>query len=349
MAGNGMLEAVKIDGRKLFVKTGGNHGKFVKAGGNHGKKQLEKTCGEKIVENHMLLGRGEREMYSIHKNPIGIYEKALPKAFTWEEKFRAAKRAGFDYMELSVDESDERLARLDWSDEEIETLRTVMRFTGISFPTMCLSGHRKYPFGSKDPAVRKRAMEIMEKAIRLSVKLGIRCIQLAAYDVYYEESDEETKAFFLAGMREAVAMASRAGVILALEIMDTKFVGTIVRALHYLREIPSPYFKIYPDMGNLSNFSNDVTAEFEIGLAETVAIHVKETKPGVFKEVPFGEGEVKFAEIFAKLKELNYQGMFLVEMWADNHACQTVEEAAAVIGSAYRFVTGKMKEAGMEV
>ncbi|MCX4327175.1 MAG: L-ribulose-5-phosphate 3-epimerase [Lachnospiraceae bacterium] len=288
-------------------------------------------------------------MYNIHKNPIGIYEKALPNSFTWEEKFRAAKKAGFDYMELSIDESDERLARLDWTDEDIETLRSVMRFTGISFPTMCLSGHRKYPFGSKDPATRKKAMEIMEKAINLSVKLGIRCIQLATYDVYYEDSDEETKKLFLEGMKEAVAMASRAGVILATEIMDTQFVGTIVRALHYLKEIPSPYFKIYPDMGNLSNFSNDVTGEFEIGIPETVAIHVKETKPGVFKEVPFGEGEVKFTEIFTKLKDLNYQGMFLIEMWADNSSSQSVEQATEKISDAYKFVTKKMQEAGMEV
>lgn len=288
-------------------------------------------------------------MYSIHKNPIGIYEKALPNSFTWEEKFRAAKKAGFDYMELSVDESEERLLRLDWTDEEIEGLRSVMRDTGMWFPTMCLSGHRKYPFGSKDPKIRAMAMEIMEKAICLSVKLGIRCIQLATYDVYYEDSDDETKEYFLQGMRDAVAMASRAGVVLAMEIMDTEFVGTIVRAMHYLKEIPSPYFKIYPDMGNLSNFSNDVTGEFELGLSETVAIHVKETKPGVFKEVPFGEGQVRFTEIFKKLKALNYQGMFLVEMWADNSACQSEEQAVEKIAHAYRFVTGKMQEAGMEV
>lgn len=288
-------------------------------------------------------------MYSIHKNPIGIYEKALPNSFTWEEKFKAAKKAGFDYMELSVDESDERLARLDWTDDEIETLRSVMRFTGMSFPTMCLSGHRKYPFGSKDPKIRAKAMEIMEKAIHLSVKLGIRCIQLASYDVYYEDSDEETKRLFLEGMKEAVAMASRAGVILAMEIMDTEFVGTIVRAIHYLKEIPSPYFKIYPDMGNLSNFSKDVGGELELGISETVAIHVKETKPGVFKEVPFGEGEVKFTEIFRKLKELNYQGMFLIEMWADNKTCQSSEQAVKKIEDAYQFVIEKMQEAGMEV
>ncbi|MCD8299662.1 MAG: L-ribulose-5-phosphate 3-epimerase [Clostridiales bacterium] len=288
-------------------------------------------------------------MYSTHKNPLGIYEKALPNAFTWEEKLTAAKRAGFDYMELSIDESDERLARLEWSDEEIENLRSVLRFTGMSLPTMCLSGHRRFPFGSKDPAVRARAMDIMEKAIMLSVKLGIRCIQLATYDVYYEESDDETKELFLEGMREAVAMASRAGVILAMEIMDTEFCGTIVRALHYIKEIPSPYFKIYPDMGNLSNFSHDVTGEFELGLSETVAIHVKETRPGVFKEVPFGEGEVHFVEIFKKLKELDYHGMFLIEMWADNSLCLTVDQAAEKIAEARRFVIDKMRKAGMDV
>ncbi len=286
-------------------------------------------------------------MYNIHKNPIGIYEKALPNSFTWEQKFTAARKAGFDYMEISIDESDERLARLDWTDEEIHEIRRTMEQTGMTLQTMCLSGHRRYPFGSKDPEIRKRAMEIMEKAIILAVKLGIRCIQLATYDVYYEPSDQETKTLFLEGMKEAVAMAARAGVVLAMEIMDTPFVGTIVRAMHYLKEIPSPYFKIYPDMGNLSNFSNDVTGEFELGIAETVAIHVKETKPGIFKEVPFGEGQVRFEEIFQKLKELNYQGMFLIEMWADNSREQTLEEAEEKIEDAYRFVTEKMRRAGM--
>ncbi len=288
-------------------------------------------------------------MYSINKNPIGIYEKALPNAFSWREKFKVAKKAGFDYMEISIDESDERLARLDWSDYEIENIKNLMKEYDISFPTMCLSGHRKYPFGSKNPEIRKKAMIIMEKAIILSVKLGVRCIQLATYDVYYEESDDETKKYFVAGLRKAVDMASRAGVILAMEIMDTKFVGTIVRALGYIRKIPSPYFKIYPDMGNLSNFSNDVTEELELGYSQITAIHVKETKPGIFKEVPFGEGQVDFVGIFKKLKELGYPGMFLIEMWADNSKNYSIDEATELIKGALEFVKDKMRKADMEV
>ncbi len=50
--------------------------------------------------------------------------------------------------------------------------------------------------------------------------------------------------------------------------------------MHYIKEIRSPYFKIYPDMGNLTQFSSaDVESEFELGIGETVAIHVKETNP----------------------------------------------------------------------
>ena len=288
-------------------------------------------------------------MYDIKKNPLGIYEKAIPNDFSWKEKMQAAKAAGFDYIEISIDESDERLARLDWSDQEIDEIRSYMEETGIVIPTMCLSGHRRFPFGSKDEATREKAFEIMEKGIILAQKLGVRCIQLATYDVYYEESDEETKRRFLDGMKKSVEMASRAGVIIAMEIMDTPFVGTILRAMHYIKEIPSPYFKIYPDMGNLTQFSNDVESEFELGIAQTAAIHVKETKPGVFKNVPFGEGTVRFTDIFKKLKELNYTGMFLIEMWADNSRKQTMEEAVKTIKDARLFVEDKMKKAGMKL
>lgn len=284
-------------------------------------------------------------MYSLHQTPIGIYEKALPASFSWEEKMTAAKQAGFDYMEISIDESDERLARLDWTDQEIEQLRTLTVRTGIPIPTMCLSGHRRFPFGSKDPGTRQRAYEIMEKAILFSVKLGIRCIQLAAYDVYYEEEDAETEALFLKGMQDAVSMAAKAGVILAMEIMDTPFMGTIVRALHYIKRIPSPYFKIYPDMGNLSNFSNNPGAELELGLEHIAAIHVKETKPGVFREVPFGTGQVDFPGIFRTLKEIGYDGMFLIEMWAPAPT-STMEEAVNTIAEARDFVLTQMREAG---
>ena len=98
-------------------------------------------------------------------NPLGIYEKALPKDLSWKDRFRAVADAGFDFMELSVDESPERLARLSWTlAERLDFSRAAVN-AGIRVPTMCLSGHRKFPLGSADPAVRAESLRIMESAI----------------------------------------------------------------------------------------------------------------------------------------------------------------------------------------
>lgn len=73
---------------------------------------------------------------------------------------------------------------------------------------MCLSGHRKYPLGSSDPAVCTRSIEIMEKAVRLAADLGVRIIQLAGYDVYYEDSTPDTAARFLENLSFAAMLAA---------------------------------------------------------------------------------------------------------------------------------------------
>ncbi len=42
-----------------------------------------------------------------------------------------------------------------------------------------------------DDAIRTESLIIMEKAISLAYKLGIRCIQMAGYDVYYEPQSKK--------------------------------------------------------------------------------------------------------------------------------------------------------------
>lgn len=138
-----------------------------------------------------------------------------------------AKELGFDFIEISVDESDERLQRLDWSDDEIYRLRHLCEKYGLPLQSMCLSAHRRFPFGSEDPAIRQQAHDIMEKAINLAYKLGIRCIQLAGYDVYYEPQSPATHLRFIEGMKTATKMAERAGVMLGVEIMDTPYLNSL--------------------------------------------------------------------------------------------------------------------------
>ena len=58
---------------------------------------------------------------------IGVYEKAFPVELSWEERLTYAKNAGFDYLEMSIDETDMRMSRLDWDDEQIAELLDIQK------------------------------------------------------------------------------------------------------------------------------------------------------------------------------------------------------------------------------
>lgn len=279
-------------------------------------------------------------------NPVGIYEKALPKHLSWPERFAAARNAGYDFLELSVDETPERMARLDWSLAERLDFFRQSREAGIPVPSMCLSGHRKIPFGSADPAIRKQAAEFMEKAIRFACDTGIRVIQLAGYDVYYEPSTRASRERYIEGMEKALEVAARHQVMLGLEIMDTPFQNSITRYLKLKERLPSPWFKVYPDLGNLTAWGNDVAHELAIGIDHIVGVHVKETKavgpdfPGAFRDIPFGEGCVDFVHCFETLKSLGYAGPFLIEMWTEKAADPLAEIAKARQWVGERLIQG---------
>ncbi|WP_113411651.1 TIM barrel protein [Escherichia coli] len=181
--------------------------------------------------------------------PLGIYEKALPAGECWLERLQLAKTLGFDFVEMSVDETDERLSRLDWS---------------------------------------------------------------------------------------------RAQVTLAMEIMDYPLMNSISKALGYAHYLNNPWFQLYPDIGNLSAWDNDVQMELQAGIGHIVAVHVKDTKPGVFKNVPFGEGVVDFERCFETLKQSGYCGPYLIEMWSE-----TAEDPAAEVAKARDWVKARMAKAGM--
>jgi len=89
----------------------------------------------------------------------------------------------------------------------------------------------------------------MEGAIQLAQDLGIRTIQLAGYDVYYEAHDEGTVARFEEGLRWAVEQAAAAQVMLAVEIMDTAFINSISKWKIWEARMNSPWFTVYPTLG----------------------------------------------------------------------------------------------------
>lgn len=282
------------------------------------------------------------------KRPIGIYEKATPKNITWLERLNFAKKLGFDFVEMSIDEQDSRLARLDWTKEERLELVKAIYETGIQIPSICFSGHRRFPLGSNDPKIEEKSLELMEKCINLASDLGVRTIQLAGYDVYYEEKSPETRARFIKNLKKSLSMAAKKQVTLAIEIMDDPFINSIEKHLAISKLVDSPWLMVYPDLGNLSAWHNDIQSEFILGKNYVSAIHLKDTYPvtheskGQFRDVPFGEGCVDFDKCFSILKEIEYNGPFLIEMWSENS-----DNPEKEIEKAKEYLLPRLEKAGL--
>jgi L-ribulose-5-phosphate 3-epimerase len=263
------------------------------------------------------------------KMPVGLYEKALPDELSWEERLATAGRAGYDFIEISIDESDERLARLDWPATKKAELRHSINNTGVAIMTMCLSGHRKYPLGSHDLALRCQGQDILHKAIEFATDIGLRVVQVMGYDVFYEPSDEETRANYIESLHLGAAWAGQAGVMLGLENLDTPFVDCISKALAMIREINSPWLHLYPDIGNLAAAGYYPPDELTLANRELLGIHVKDAMPNVIRGIPFNKGIVPFRETFRALAQTGFWGLLGVEVWGQMRAGEDPFAAAA--------------------
>lgn len=161
-------------------------------------------------------------------------------------------------------------------------------------------------------------MEIAEKSIELAADLGIRVVMIPGYDVYYEPSDEKTKRGYLENLRRVAEIAEKTGVILGLETMENEFMNTVEKAMKYVVLCGSNYLKIYPDIGNLTNaakqYKMDVLEDLQLGKGNITSMHLKETLPGRYREVPYGTGHVDFEAAIQKAWQMGIR-RYVTEFW----------------------------------
>ncbi|MGV8025714.1 MAG: L-ribulose-5-phosphate 3-epimerase [Anaerolineaceae bacterium] len=252
-------------------------------------------------------------------NLIGIYEKGLPYSATWVERLLMAKAIGFDYVELSIDEDETRIRRLDWSAAQKHDLLAISQDINIPFLSMSLSAHRKFPLGSTDPQKRRKAKDMFSKAIDLACDLNIRILQIMGYWVFYEPIQPESRDLFLDGLHWGIEKAASQGVMLGIENVEGReHISSISQAMGYVQAINSPWFQLYSDFANLYALCYNVPQELRKGKGHFIAIHVKDAKPNQVRRIPFGEGCVNFLESFNTMAELDFHGPFLIEMWNDD-------------------------------
>lgn len=252
---------------------------------------------------------------------LGIYEKALKSPAEpddWDAFMSQVVANGFTFMDLSIDESDKRMARLDWTAAQASAFRQAADRQGVRVGGICLSCHRKVGPGSADPAVRRQAYEIFLKAIDLAHEAGIPLIQVAGYYAYYEDPDPDQRARYVEVLARAAEYAAQAGVMLGIENVDGNDITSITKGLSICDQVGSSWLSMYPDIGNLYEQELDAVAELRAGAGRMLAIHVKDVLPGQPRRITMGEGCADFPVAFAELARQSWSGRIMLEMWNDD-------------------------------
>ena len=248
---------------------------------------------------------------------LGLYEKAMPDV-SWPEKLKIAKEAGYDFVEISIDATEERIARVYSSKRERRELVELCWELDMPIRTLNASALTKYSLGNPDPAVCARGMEIAERSVELAEDLGVRIVMIPGYDVYYEPHSDETERRFVGNIRRLERTAACAGVQLGFETMENEFMNTVEKALYYIGLVQSNYLKIYPDIGNTTNAAvlhgTDPIEDLRLGRGQLLALHLKETCPGHYREIPYGTGHVDFEAAVKTAWELGVR-RYVTEFW----------------------------------
>ena len=275
---------------------------------------------------------------------LGVYEKALQWRGSYEAYFAQAVDAGFSFMDLSVDETPEREARLRWPQEKRDEVRAASKRTGVELAGLCLSIHRRLAPGSSDAEVRQRAKQVLTEGIDLCVDLGIPVLQLAGYFAYYEDPHPSNREWYLECLRDGVSYAARRGVLLGIENVDGTDITSLTRAMEVIEEIDSPWLQLYPDIGNISEQGLPITAELQRGEGHMLAIHVKDVRRGEPRRVPMGQGIVDWDEAFATLAEQKWSGRIMIEMWNDE-----ADDSVELAKTARSFIAERLVTHGFTV
>jgi len=268
---------------------------------------------------------------------FGIYEKALPKTSNWNQKTKSAKAAGFDFVELCIDENSRRIARVDLAASKARELATIARDNGLSMHSLCLSAHRKFPLGSLDDRIVAQSIELTKKTLDFANNIGLKVLQIAGYDVFYEESSAETYARFRRGLRTIASLAEAHDLMLGLENVDTEMSKTIEQCMDIVNAVDSPCLGMYPDFANLSAQGVDYLTEMPKAQGRIIGLHIKDTRPGQYRGVNMAEGTVDFDRMFAVLRHMNCSAPSVIEMW--NEDC---EDSTDIIRSALQFVKDRI-------
>ena len=237
------------------------------------------------------------------------------------ESLELAKKAGFDGVELALNESG--VASLESTESDLLKIRKMAEDTGLELYSVASGLYWDYQLTDNDPKVRSKARDIVKKQIDMAQILGCdSCLVIPGtvcadfinpnYVVDYETVYNRS----LEALTELKSYAEAAKVNIGLENVWNKFLTSPIEMRDFIDKIDSPYVGSYLDIGNV--LYNGFPEHWVRILGNRIKkVHFKDYRKeagALHGFVDLLAGDVNYPAVMDAFREVGYDGWVTAEM-----------------------------------
>lgn len=270
----------------------------------------------------------------------GINIWSFPSGMSIEESIELAKDAGFDGIELSLNESGP--LSLESTEKEVRAIRRFADDTGIALSSLASGLYWDYPPTSERSDVRDKAIDIAKKQLEFAAVLGVDTIlivpgavgvdfipnaEVVPYDRAYDNALESFSK--LAKVAEAV------GVSIGIENVWNKFLLSPLEMRGFIDTIGSSHVGSYFDVGNVV-YSGYPEHWISILNKRIKKVHFKDYRRqagGLHGFVDLLAGDVNYPIVVKALEQIGYDDYVTAEMIPPytHHTTQIIYNTSAAM------------------
>lgn len=252
----------------------------------------------------------------------GINFWAFENGITAADAFRLAHDAGFDGVELTLDEASGPVT-LSSTREDCAALVREAEAAGIRLYSLATGLYWTYSLTDPSPERREKAKNVVRRQLELASWLGCGIILVVPgavsvsfapelgvvpYETAYERSRD--------ALRELAPEAERLGVVIGLENVWNNFLLSPLEMRGFLDEIGSPFVKSFFDVGNVVR--TGYPEHWISALGSRVGIvHFKDYRREAGNLSGFVDllaGDVDYPAVMDALRGIGYDGWVTAEM-----------------------------------
>lgn len=234
---------------------------------------------------------------------------------------RVAKAAGYEGIELSLNESGE--LGLQTTEKGVREIRALLEDANLEQCGLATGLYWSYPMTSDSPDIRAKAIDICKKQLELAAAFGVDTILVipGAVGVDFIKGSEVIdyeKAYerALEAISKLASEAEAVGVSIGIENVWNKFLLSPLEMRSFLDAVGSDFVGSYFDVGNVVHAGYPEQWIRILG-KRIKKVHFKDYRRqagGLHGFVDLLAGDVNYPAVVAALREIGYDNYVIAEM-----------------------------------